>query len=75
LSVVLLKRTERRKTRQDETRQYDTTRQERISHVETNVPAIQAEQDESDVAPMTAEYVPAKAMDKEYAQVDSKLSA
>jgi hypothetical protein len=35
--------------------------------METNVPAIQAEQDESDVAPVAAKYVPARAMDKEYA--------
>ncbi len=33
--------------------------------VETHVPAIQAEQVEDDVAPVTAEYVPAKARDEE----------
>ncbi len=30
-------------------------------HIDTTVPAIQAEQTEFDVAPATAEYVPAKA--------------
>jgi hypothetical protein len=36
------------------------------SHIETQVPAIQAEQVEDDVAPVTEEYVPAKARDEEY---------
>ena len=35
-------------------------------HIETKVPAIQAEQTEFDVAPVTPEYVPAKASDEEY---------
>ncbi len=34
--------------------------------METKLPAIQAEQVEDDVAPMTAEYVPAKASDEEW---------
>ncbi len=34
--------------------------------IETKVPAIQAEQVEDDVAPVTAEYVPAKTRDEEY---------
>ncbi len=34
--------------------------------IETIVPAIQAEQVADDVAPVTAEYVPAKASDEEY---------
>ena len=34
--------------------------------MKTTVPAIQAEQVEDDVAPVTAEYVPAKASDEEY---------
>ncbi len=43
---------------------------------ETKRPAIQAEQVEDDVAPTTAEYVPAKVTnDEEYACVDSKISA
>ncbi len=42
--------------------------------METKVPAIQAEQVEDDVAPVTAEYVPAKARDEEYAYVDSNTS-
>ncbi len=42
--------------------------------VETIVPAIQAEQVEDDVAPATAEYVPAKARDEEYGYGDSKTS-
>jgi hypothetical protein len=40
--------------------------------METKLPAIQAEQVEDDVAPVKAEYVPAKARDEEYGQVDSK---
>ena len=39
--------------------------------METQVPAIQAEQVEDDVAPVTAEYVPAKAWGEEYEYVDS----
>jgi hypothetical protein len=41
------------------------------------LPAIQAEQVELDVAPVTAEYVPAKARDEEYwgVSLDSKTSA
>jgi hypothetical protein len=35
--------------------------------METQVPAIQAEQVSDDVAPVTAEYVPAKASNEEYA--------
>ena len=35
------------------------------------LPAIQAEQVEDDVAPVTAEYVPAKTSDEEYAYVYS----
>ncbi len=34
--------------------------------METKLPATQAEQVEDDVAPVTAEYVPAKARDEEY---------
>jgi hypothetical protein len=34
--------------------------------METKLPAIQAKQVEDDVAPMTAEYVPAKTSDVEY---------
>jgi hypothetical protein len=34
--------------------------------VETQLPAIQAEQVEDDVAPVTVEYVPAKPRDGEY---------
>jgi hypothetical protein len=34
--------------------------------VETLVPAIQVEQVEDNVAPVTVEYVPAKARDEEY---------
>jgi hypothetical protein len=41
------------------------------SQVETQVPALQAEQVEDDVAPVTAEYVPAKPRDEEYGYVDS----
>jgi hypothetical protein len=37
--------------------------------VETQVPATQAEQVKYDMAPVTAEYVPAKANDEEYACV------
>ncbi len=37
---------------------------------DTVVPAIQAEQVVDDVAPVTAEYVPAKASDEEYGHVD-----
>ncbi len=40
----------------------------------TKLPAIQAEQVEDDVAPVTAEYVPAKASEGEYAYVDSNTS-
>ena len=43
--------------------------------MEPQVPAIQAEQVEDDVAPVTAEYVPTKASHEEYGQVDSKSSA
>ncbi len=39
--------------------------------METKLPAIQVEQVEDDVAPVTAEYVPAKASDAEYAYIDS----
>jgi hypothetical protein len=42
--------------------------------METTVPAIQAEQVEVDVAPVTAEYVPAKTSDEEHAYVDSNTS-
>ncbi len=34
--------------------------------METTVPAIQSEQVESEMAPVTAEYVPAKASNEEY---------
>jgi hypothetical protein len=44
-------------------------------HVETQVPAIQTEQAADDVAPVMAEYVPAKASREEYGLVDSKTSA
>ena len=44
-------------------------------HVGTQVPAIQAEQVEDDVAPVAAEYVPAKVSHEEYGLVDSKTSA
>ncbi len=37
-------------------------------------PAIQSEQVEDDVAPVTAEYVPAKASHEEYGLVDSNTS-
>jgi hypothetical protein len=40
----------------------------------TKLPAIQAVQVEDDVAPVTAEYVPAKARDEEQAYVDSNTS-
>jgi hypothetical protein len=40
-------------------------------HMETTLPAIQAEQVEFDVAPVAAEYVPAKTSDEEYAYVNS----
>ena len=43
-------------------------------HVETQVPAIQAEQVEDAVAPVTSEYVPAKVRDEEYGYVDSNTS-
>ena len=43
--------------------------------METKVPAIQAEQVEDDVAPVAAEYVPAKVSHEEYGLVDSKSSA
>ena len=39
------------------------------------VPAIQAEQVEDDVAPVTAEYLPAKMSHEEYGLVNSKTSA
>jgi hypothetical protein len=42
--------------------------------VETQVPAIQAEQVSYDVASVTAEYVPAKASDEEYRYVDLNTS-
>ena len=42
--------------------------------METKLPAIQAAQVEDDVAPVTAEYVPAKASDEEYVYVDSSTS-
>ncbi len=35
-------------------------------HIKTKAPATQAEQVEDDVAPVTAEYVPAKAKDEEF---------
>ncbi len=35
-------------------------------HIETQIPAIQAEQVEDDVAPVTAEYVPTKASHEEF---------
>ncbi len=38
------------------------------------IPAIQAEQVADDVAPVMAEYVPAKASDEEHGLVDSKTS-
>jgi hypothetical protein len=44
-------------------------------HMEATLPAIQVEQVESDVAPVTAEYVPAQASDEEYAYVESNTSA
>jgi hypothetical protein len=34
--------------------------------MKAKIPAIQTEQVEDDVAPVTAEYVPAKAWDEEY---------
>jgi hypothetical protein len=37
-----------------------------MTYIETIVPAIQAEQVADDVAPVTAEYVPARARDEEY---------
>jgi hypothetical protein len=37
-----------------------------ILNFETKVPAVQAEQVEDDVAPMTAEYVPAQVSDEGY---------
>jgi hypothetical protein len=42
--------------------------------METKLPARQAEQVEDDVAPVTAEYVPANARDEEYARVDSNTN-
>jgi hypothetical protein len=45
-----------------------------MRHIETQVPAIQAEQAEDDVDPVTAEYVPAKASHDEYAYVDSNTN-
>ncbi len=35
-------------------------------HIDTKVPAIQAEHVELEVAPLTVEYVPAKVSDEEY---------
>ncbi len=43
-------------------------------HVEIKVPATQAEQVADDVAPVTAEYVPAKARDEEYGYDDLNTS-
>ncbi len=37
-----------------------------MTYIETIVPGIHAEQVEDDVAPVAAEYVPAKARDEEY---------
>jgi hypothetical protein len=45
-----------------------------MTYIETIVPAIQAEQVADDVAPVTAEYVPAKASDEEYGHVDLNTS-
>ena len=45
-----------------------------MTYMETIVPAIQAEQVVDDVAPVTAEYVPAKANDEEYGHVDLNIS-
>ena len=45
-----------------------------MTYIETIVPAIQAEQVADDVAPVTAEYVPAKASDEEYGHVDLNIS-
>ncbi len=42
--------------------------------METQLPAMQAEQVEDDLAPATAEYFPAKASHEEYAYVDSNTS-
>ncbi len=42
--------------------------------METKLPAIQAEQVADDMAPVTAEYVPAKASDEEYGPVDLNAS-
>jgi hypothetical protein len=42
--------------------------------METTLPAIQAEQVDSDVAPVAAEYVPAQTSDEEYAYVDLNTS-
>ncbi len=43
-------------------------------NIDTQVPAIQAEQVKDDVAPVTAEYVPAKSSHEEYGKVDSNTS-
>jgi hypothetical protein len=45
-----------------------------MTYMEAKLPAIQAEQVEDDVAPVAAEYVPAKPSDEEYAYVDSNTS-
>jgi hypothetical protein len=45
-----------------------------MTYIETIVPAIQAEQVADDVAPVTAEYVPAKASVEEYGHVDLNTS-
>jgi hypothetical protein len=42
--------------------------------MKTKLPAIQAEQVEDDVPPVTAEYVPAKASNEEHAYVDLNTS-
>jgi hypothetical protein len=42
--------------------------------METTLPAIQAEQVEDDVAPVTAEYVPAKLSDEKHAYVELNTS-
>ncbi len=40
--------------------------------METQLPATQAEQVEDDVAPVTTEYVPAKASHEEYSKANQK---
>ncbi len=45
-----------------------------MTYIETIVPAIQAEQVADDVAPVTAEYFPAKASDEGYGHVDLNIS-